>query len=67
MLRQAILTALVWLLIVVVLDLPSVMAAAGVLFAFLFAWCDEQKRLAAVEVECEDEEPFEQTPPLFYV
>jgi hypothetical protein len=70
---RAILTCAVWLAFVLALDLPRSMALTGVVFATLFAWWDEQKGIVAraeeVEhdkVECDDE-PFEQTQPIFYV
>lgn len=71
MLRHAIPT----LVVVLALNLPRSMAVAGVAFAFLFAWWDEQKerarRLDNMEVDEDDalykDEPFEQTPPIFYI
>ncbi len=70
---RAVLVCAIWLGFVFVLDLPRVMAVAGVVFAFLFAWWHERKEVAAPadevdhcdQVEYEDEEPFERDP-VFY-
>lgn len=63
---RAVLVCAVWLTFVLALDLPRSMAVAGVVFAFVFAWWDEQKKRAAYQHEVDDEEPFEETP-IFYV
>jgi hypothetical protein len=75
-LRQALPTAAIWLAFVVALDLPPVLAASGLVFAFVFAWWDEQKRSAA-EVDkqvyaeellnYDEEDPFEEHPLVFYM
>jgi hypothetical protein len=70
---RAILVCAVWLTFVLALDLPRSVAVAGVVFAFVFAWWDEQKEIATRADQGEydeadyDDEPFEQSPPIFYV
>jgi hypothetical protein len=68
-LRQALPTAAIWLAFVVALDLPSLVAASGVAFAFLFAWWNEQKPEAAQTEErwyadedvcCQEDELFDE-------
>lgn len=63
---RAILVSAVWLTFVLALDLPRVMAVAGVVTAVLLAWWDEQKEIAErAELFEEDDEPFERDP-IFY-
>jgi hypothetical protein len=67
-LKRALATTAVWLAFVLAIDLPPVMASSGVAFAFLFAWWDEQGRMAAEpderlypeEPEDEDDDVFEE-------
>jgi hypothetical protein len=64
-LKQALLTAGIWLAFGVALDLPSLVAASGVVFAFVFAWWDEQKPVdetgcADGQSEYEDDDLFEE-------
>jgi hypothetical protein len=66
MLRRVIPTLVVWIVILIALDLPSVMAVSGVVVALLLAWWEERKELAErAEAEAENDR-FEETP-LFYV
>jgi hypothetical protein len=60
---RAILVSVVWLAFVVVLDLPLVMAVAGVVVAVVLAWWEEKKERVAELVE--EDEPFEREPTFY--
>jgi hypothetical protein len=61
MLRHALPTLVVWIAVVLALDLPPVMAATGVVVALLLGLREERQQVAV------DDEPFEETPPIFYI
>ena len=69
MVKQAIPTLVVWILVVLALDLPTEVAAPGVVFAFALGWWEEKKRLGAppaeVEHDGDGDELFERDP-VFY-
>jgi hypothetical protein len=70
-LRRATPTLIVWIAVLLTLDLPRSMAVAGVMVGLLLAWWETKKEIAALALEHGDADdqdaPFEQTPPIFYV
>jgi hypothetical protein len=60
MLKRALPTLVVWVAVVVALDLPRVMALAGVVTALYLGWWDERNEIAARLLR--HDEPFESDP-----
>jgi hypothetical protein len=68
-LTRALPTSVVWVAVVFALDLPGVMAVAGVVTALYLAWWDRQKEIAARSLEYGEpfeRDPFEEDVPIFH-